>query len=46
MVLILNATFERTPSGKIIKDELRKIARKHWELRRPPGPSDARLGNL
>jgi acyl-CoA synthetase (AMP-forming)/AMP-acid ligase II len=46
MVLILNATFERTPSGKIIIDELRKIARKHWELRRPPGPGDARLGNL
>ena len=40
---------ERTPSGKIIKGELRKIARKQWELRRQNDPSNARperLGNL
>ncbi|KDR75885.1 hypothetical protein GALMADRAFT_1331600 [Galerina marginata CBS 339.88] len=37
MVVILNSTFERTPSGKIIKGELRKIAKSHWELRRRGG---------
>ena len=37
---------ERTPSGKIIKGELRRIARKQWELRRPAVPGNARLGNL
>jgi len=46
MILILNATFERTPSGKIIKGELRRIARKQWELRRLAVPGNARLGNL
>jgi len=48
MILILNATFERTPSGKIIKGELRRIAKKQWELRRltVPGNASARLGNL
>ena len=37
---------ERTPSGKIIKGELRRIARKQWELRRLAVPGNARLGNL
>jgi len=50
MILILNATFERTPSGKIIKGELRKIARRQWELRGQAGASNnarrERLGNL
>ncbi|KJA19908.1 hypothetical protein HYPSUDRAFT_68905 [Hypholoma sublateritium FD-334 SS-4] len=37
MILILNRTFERTPSGKIIKADLRKLARKQWELRSTEG---------
>lgn len=37
---------ERTPSGKIIKGELRRIARKQWELRRLAVPGITRLGNL
>ena len=37
---------ERTPSGKIIKGELRRIARKQWESRRLAVPGNARLGNL
>lgn len=40
---------ERTPSGKIIKGELRRIARKQWELRRltvPGSNASAPLGNL
>jgi len=34
MIVILNEQFELTPSGKIIKGTLRKIARQHWEDRR------------
>ncbi|KAF9049753.1 hypothetical protein BJ165DRAFT_1453443 [Panaeolus papilionaceus] len=37
MVVVLNRPFVRTPSGKIIKDELREIARKQWEIRRAGG---------
>ncbi|KAF8161102.1 hypothetical protein B0H34DRAFT_654088 [Crassisporium funariophilum] len=48
MVVILSTTFERTPSGKIIKGELRKIAKSHWELRRQGGNGTGRepLANL
>jgi len=31
--LTLSLVAVRTPSGKIIKGDLRKIARKQWELR-------------
>ncbi|CAA7257483.1 unnamed protein product [Cyclocybe aegerita] len=41
MIIILNTAFTRTPSGKIIKGELRKIARSHWELRRRGGNGNA-----
>ncbi|KAH9485387.1 Long-chain-fatty-acid--CoA ligase FadD13 [Psilocybe cubensis] len=41
MIIILDTTFERTPSGKILKGELRKIARSHWELRRRGGNGKA-----
>ncbi|PPQ67300.1 hypothetical protein CVT25_005884 [Psilocybe cyanescens] len=41
MIIILNTAFERTPSGKILKGELRKIARSHWELRRRGGNGKA-----
>ncbi|KAJ2925118.1 hypothetical protein H1R20_g11976, partial [Candolleomyces eurysporus] len=34
MIVVHNQPFEHTPSGKIIKSELRKIARRHWELRK------------
>ncbi|KAJ3724511.1 hypothetical protein C8R42DRAFT_453754 [Lentinula raphanica] len=33
MVLIQEKPFELTPSGKIIKGQLRKLAREHWERR-------------
>ncbi|KAF8200802.1 hypothetical protein BJ912DRAFT_582736 [Pholiota molesta] len=33
MIIILNRTLERTPSGKIMKADLRKIAQKQWEIR-------------
>ncbi|KAJ2913136.1 hypothetical protein MD484_g7268, partial [Candolleomyces efflorescens] len=34
MIVVHNEPFEHTPSGKIIKSELRKIARRHWETRK------------
>ncbi|PPQ98616.1 hypothetical protein CVT24_003949 [Panaeolus cyanescens] len=37
MIVILNRPFEKTPSGKIRKDELRVIARQQWEIRRSGG---------
>jgi hypothetical protein len=33
MIVITEEPFELTPSGKIMKGQLRKIARKEWELR-------------
>lgn len=33
MILIQNTPFERTPSGKILKTELRRMAREEWERR-------------
>ncbi|KAF8906525.1 hypothetical protein CPB84DRAFT_1813777 [Gymnopilus junonius] len=41
MIVILNTAFERTPSGKIMKGEIRKVARTHWELRRQGGSGRA-----
>jgi hypothetical protein len=40
---VLSYLLERTPSGKIIKGELRRIAKKQWELRRLTVPGNARL---
>lgn len=37
---------EHTPSGKIIKGELRKVARRHWEDRRRNGTGREPLANL
>lgn len=34
MIVVLDRVFERTPSGKIIKGDLRRVARSQWELRR------------
>ncbi|KAJ3803041.1 hypothetical protein GGU11DRAFT_671694 [Lentinula aff. detonsa] len=42
MVLIQENPFELTPSGKIIKGQLRKLARDHWELRQKTIPKTAR----
>ncbi|KAJ3865458.1 hypothetical protein EV359DRAFT_38801 [Lentinula novae-zelandiae] len=42
MILIQEKPFELTPSGKIIKGQLRKLAREHWELRRKNNPKSAR----
>ncbi|KAF9475541.1 acetyl-CoA synthetase-like protein [Pholiota conissans] len=41
MIIILNRTFERTPSGKIMKADLRKIAKKQWEMRSQGGNGKA-----
>ncbi|KAF8973261.1 long-chain-fatty-acid-CoA ligase [Flammula alnicola] len=40
MIIILNRTFEHTPSGKIMKGDLRKIARSQWEMRRRGGSGE------
>ncbi|KAH6914008.1 hypothetical protein BKA70DRAFT_1260152 [Coprinopsis sp. MPI-PUGE-AT-0042] len=37
MIVIHNMPFDLTPSGKIIKGELRKLAKKHWEMRKADG---------
>jgi len=37
---------ERTPSGKIIKGELRKLARQYWEDRCRNGAGREPLANL
>ncbi|KAJ4002058.1 hypothetical protein F5050DRAFT_797677 [Lentinula boryana] len=42
MVLIQENPFELTPSGKIRKGQLRKLARDHWELRQKTIPKTAR----
>ncbi|KAF8658333.1 hypothetical protein AX16_002100 [Volvariella volvacea WC 439] len=46
MIVILNQPFEHTPSGKIVKGELRKIARRHWESRCRAGTAREPLANL
>ncbi|KAF9566756.1 long-chain-fatty-acid-CoA ligase [Agrocybe pediades] len=46
MVVLLDAAFERTPSGKIVKGELRKIAKAQWKLRRQGGNGREPLANL
>ncbi len=35
--VLKRAILERTPSGKIIKADLRKLARKQWEMRSTGG---------
>ncbi|TEB38383.1 acetyl-CoA synthetase-like protein [Coprinellus micaceus] len=34
MIVVHNQPFEHTPSGKIIKSQLREIAKQHWEARK------------
>ncbi|KAG2015644.1 long-chain-fatty-acid-CoA ligase [Coprinopsis cinerea AmutBmut pab1-1] len=47
MIVMHNMPFERTPSGKIIKGELRKLAKRHWELRQANGTAGREpLANL
>lgn len=46
MIVLLNEPFERTPSGKIIKGELRKLARQYWEDRCRNGAGREPLANL
>ncbi|KAF9447488.1 acetyl-CoA synthetase-like protein [Macrolepiota fuliginosa MF-IS2] len=46
MIVVLHEPFELTPSGKIIKGELRKIVRRHWEERRRSGTGREPLANL
>lgn len=37
---------EHTPSGKIVKGELRKVAKQKWESRRRDGTGREPLANL
>ncbi|KAF7782563.1 hypothetical protein Agabi119p4_1939 [Agaricus bisporus var. burnettii] len=46
MIVVLHEPFEHTPSGKIIKSELRKLARRHWEDRRRNGHAREPMANL
>ncbi|KAJ3575121.1 hypothetical protein NP233_g1302 [Leucocoprinus birnbaumii] len=46
MIVLLHEPFAHTPSGKIIKGELRKLARRHWEDRRRAGTGREPLANL
>ncbi|TFK26460.1 acetyl-CoA synthetase-like protein [Coprinopsis marcescibilis] len=46
MIVMHNMPFEQTPSGKIIKGELRKLAKRHWELRKANGTAREPLANL
>ncbi|KAG6811895.1 hypothetical protein H0H92_005353 [Tricholoma furcatifolium] len=46
MIVVLDEPLEHTPSGKIIKGELRRIARAQWEIRRRNGTAREPLANL
>ncbi|KAF9012333.1 hypothetical protein BDQ17DRAFT_1343710 [Cyathus striatus] len=46
MIVISNHPFEHTPSGKIIKGELRKVARRQWDMRQRAGAGREPLANL
>ncbi|TFK44712.1 hypothetical protein BDQ12DRAFT_742029 [Crucibulum laeve] len=46
MVIVLTQPFEHTPSGKIIKGEVRKLARRQWDIRRRDGTGREPLVNL
>ncbi|KAF9460705.1 hypothetical protein BDZ94DRAFT_878708 [Collybia nuda] len=46
MIVILDEQFQLTPSGKIMKGELRKIARRHWTERSQSGRGREPLANL
>ncbi|TFK75420.1 acetyl-CoA synthetase-like protein [Pluteus cervinus] len=46
MIILLDQPFEHTPSGKIVKGELRQIARRHWEARLRAGTAREALANL
>jgi len=46
IIVISHEPFVHTPSGKIIKGELRKVARRHWEARRRNGAGREPLANL
>ncbi|KAF8062191.1 hypothetical protein FPV67DRAFT_1563616 [Lyophyllum atratum] len=46
MIIVLDEPLEHTPSGKIVKGQLRQLARRHWEARmrtgtglQPPTPN-------
>ncbi|KAJ4483404.1 long-chain-fatty-acid-CoA ligase [Lentinula aciculospora] len=41
MILIQEKPFELTPSGKIMKGQLRKLAREHWKSRQKAVPKSA-----
>ncbi|RDB16970.1 2-succinylbenzoate--CoA ligase [Hypsizygus marmoreus] len=46
MIVVLDEPFEHTPSGKIMKGQLRAIARRYWEARRRDGTARQPLANL
>lgn len=48
MIVVLDQPLEHTPSGKIVKGELRLLARRHWETRCCEGTArePRRLANL
>ncbi|KAE9399485.1 acetyl-CoA synthetase-like protein [Gymnopus androsaceus JB14] len=45
MILVREEPFELTPSGKIMKDQLRRLAREQWKSRKPT-ISKSRRANL
>jgi len=46
MIVVLHEPFKLTPSRKIMKGELRKLAQHHWEARRRDGTSRQPTANL
>ncbi|KAF5393503.1 hypothetical protein D9757_000599 [Collybiopsis confluens] len=46
MIVIKNEPFHLTPSGKIMKPQLRDLARKHWEARRKDANDKVARANL
>ncbi|KAF5385818.1 hypothetical protein D9615_002571 [Tricholomella constricta] len=46
MIVVLDKPLEHTPSGKIVKGELRLLARRHWETRCRNGTAREPRANL
>ncbi|KAF5316893.1 hypothetical protein D9611_003957 [Ephemerocybe angulata] len=46
MIVVHNQPFEHTPSGKIIKNDLRTLARRHWEARKRDSRGKEPCANL
>ncbi|GLB37044.1 putative AMP-binding enzyme C-terminal domain [Lyophyllum shimeji] len=46
MIVVLDRPLEHTPSGKVVKGELRQLARRQWEFRRRDGTAREPRANL